>query len=186
MVKIGAPFFALTRADSGQQRYLDANRDTTYAGDNLKGLRHSYTDRAIALQAARTEWNRLQRCIATLRYLLAKGRPEPTPEQAYCLTGIKARNHLLGDNIHHSFTTNSYTMPLDLESQLLDGDDIANLADQGAGYTGVLAWYRDEKTGQQKRITEGDQANPKRLTHLYANKASAAGSKAGVAKAYFR
>lgn len=54
-----------------------------------------------------------------------------------------------------------------------DGDDIAGLADQSEGYTGVLAWYRDEKTGQQNKITAGDQTKPKRLTHLYASKASA-------------
>ena len=54
-----------------------------------------------------------------------------------------------------------------------DGDDIAGLADENAGYTGVLAWYRDEKMGQQKKITAGDQTKPKRLTHLYASQTSA-------------
>ncbi|KQO41731.1 hypothetical protein N5E99_13075 [Pseudomonas chengduensis] len=55
-----------------------------------------------------------------------------------------------------------------------DGDDIAGLADENAGYTGVLAWYRDAKTGQQHKLTEGDQTPPpKRLTHLYASKARA-------------
>ena len=54
-----------------------------------------------------------------------------------------------------------------------DGDDIAGLADQGAGYTGIVAWYRDATTGKQHKITEGDQSNPRRLTHLYASKARA-------------
>ena len=54
-----------------------------------------------------------------------------------------------------------------------DGDDIAGLADQGAGYTGIVAWYRDANTGKQHKLTEGDQTTPKQLTHLYASKASA-------------
>lgn len=190
------PHVTLTRADGDQHRFLQADRDAytgvkayyydvnsadkkeaiAGAGDNLKELRHSYTDQASALQAARAEWNRLQRGTATLSYTLAKGRPELIPDQTYSLTGIKAEIAAivwLGGNIRHSFTPDAYTTSLDLESQLPDGDDIAGLADQGAGYTGVLAWYRDEKTGQQKKITEGDQTNPKRLTHLYASKASA-------------
>ncbi|MCY1555075.1 hypothetical protein D9M68_917050 [compost metagenome] len=47
------------------------------------------------------------------------------------------------------------------------------MADDAANYTGIVAWYRDEKTGTQKKVTRGDQAKPRRLTHLYAAKASA-------------
>ncbi len=146
------------------------------AGDNLKELRHSYTDQASALQAARAEWKRLQRGTATLSYTLAKGRPELIPDQTYSLTGIKAEIAAivwLGGNIRHSFTPDAFTTSLELESQLPDGDDIAGLADENAGYTGIVAWYRDANTGQQHKLTEGDQTNPRRLTHLYESKASA-------------
>lgn len=146
------------------------------AGDNLKELRHSYTDQASALQAARAEWKRLQRGTATLSYTLAKGRPELIPDQTYSLTGIKAEIAAivwLGGNIRHSFTPDAFTTSLELESQLPDGDDITGLADENAGYTGIVAWYRDEKTGKQHKLTEGDQTNPRRLTHLYQSKASA-------------
>lgn len=46
-----------------------------------------------------------------------------------------------------------------------DGDDVAELADD--------AWYRVEKTGKQDKVTAGDQARPRHLTHLYQSKASA-------------
>lgn len=120
------------------------------------------------MQAARAEFNRLQRGTATLSYTLAKGRPELIPDQTYSLTGIKAEIAAivwLGGNIRHSFTHDAYTTSLELESQLPAGDDIAGLADQSAGYTGIVAWYRDANTGQQHQITEGDQTKPRRLTH---------------------
>lgn len=192
---LALPHVTLTRQDGDQHRYLQADRDSytgakayyyevnsaekkeaiAGSGDNLKELRHTYTDRASALRAARAEWKRLQRGTATLSYTLARGRPELTPDQTYSLTGIKAEIAAivwLGGNIRHSFTPDSYTTSLELESKLPDGDDIAALA-EGSAYTGVLATYRDEKTGEQKPITAGDQTNPKRLTHLYASKASA-------------
>nr|WP_059392480.1 phage late control D family protein [Pseudomonas toyotomiensis] len=193
---LALPHVTLTRADGDQHRFLQADRDAytgvkayyydvnsadkkeaiAGAGDNLKELRHSYTDQASALQAARAEWKRLQRGTATLSYTLAKGRPELTPDQTYSLTGIKAEIAAivwLGGNIRHSFTPDAFTTSLELESQLPDGDDIAGLADQGAGYTGIVAWYRDATTGKQHKITEGDQSNPRRLTHLYESKPSA-------------
>ncbi|QNH08357.1 phage late control D family protein [Pseudomonas sp. B11D7D] len=191
---LALPHITLTRADGDQHRYLDANRDSytgakayyyeinsaqrkeaiAGSGDNLKELRHTYADQASALAAARAEWQRLQRGTATLSYVLAKGRPELIPELTYSLTGIKAEIGAivwLGGNVQHSFTPDAYTTTLELTSQLPDGDELAS--DAGEQYTGVLAWYRDEKSGEQKKITEGDQTNPKRLTHLYASKANA-------------
>ena len=128
------------------------------------------------MQAARAEWNRLQRGTATLSYTLAKGRPELTPDQTYSLTGIKAEIAAiiwLGGNLRHSFTSDSLTTSMELESQLPDGDELVDMVDDDGNYTGLLAWYRDEKTGQQHKLTEGDQAKPQRLTHLYQSKAAA-------------
>ena len=78
----------------------------------------------------------------------------------------------LGAHVRHSFTPDSYTTALELESKLPDADDVAELAEQ-SNYTGVLAWYRDTKTGEQRQLTEGDQTHPKRLSNLYADKSSA-------------
>ncbi|WP_417539990.1 phage late control D family protein [Marinobacter sp.] len=189
------PHITLIRADGDGHRFLQADRNSysgarafyyevnsaekkeaiAGGGDNLKDLRHTYTDQEAALRAARAEWSRLQRGTATLSYTLAKGRPELIPELTYSLTGIKAEiaaTVWLGANVRHSFTADSYTTALELESKLPDADEIAELA-EAVSYTGVLAWYRDEKTGEQQKLTEGDQTNPKRLVNLYAEKSSA-------------
>lgn len=189
------PHITLTRADGDQHRYLEADRDSysgvrayyyevnsaekkqaiAGGGDNLKDLRHTYTDQASALRAARAEWSRLQRGTATLSYTLARGRPDLIPELTYSLVGVKPQIDAivwLGANVRHSFTDAGLTTSLELEAKLPDADDVAELAEEG-GYTGIVAWYRDEKTGKQYKVTEGDQTRPRRLTHLYASKASA-------------
>lgn len=193
---LSLPHVTLTRADGDQHRFLQADRDAytgvkayyyevnsaekkeaiAGGGENIKELRHSFTDQTSALQAARAEWNRLQRGTATLSYTLARGRPELTPDQTYSLTGIKAEIAAiiwLGGNLRHSFTSDSLTTSMELESQLPDDDELSDLADGDSDYTGLLAWYRDEKTGEQHKLTEGDQAKPERLTHLYQSKAAA-------------
>ncbi|WP_417777098.1 phage late control D family protein [Stutzerimonas xanthomarina] len=189
------PHITLTRADGDGHRFLQADRNSysgarafyyevnsaekkeaiAGGGDNLKDLRHTYTDQEAALRAARAEWSRLQRGTATLSYTLARGRPDLIPELTYSLTGIKAEIAAivwLGANVRHSFTPDAYTTSLELESKLPDADDVAELAEAGS-YTGIIAWYRDENTGKQHKLTEGDQTNPKRLLHLYAAKTSA-------------
>lgn len=184
----------LTRADGDQHRYVNANRDA-YTGarayyyetnsaerkealagsdENAKTLRTTFTDRASAERAARAEWRRLQRGSATLSYTLAKGRPDLIPELTYTLAGIKPTIDgivWLGGNVVHNVTPEGYTGTLELTSQLPEDEELTG--DGSTTYTGVLAWYRDEKTGEQKKVTEGDQTNPKRLTHLYSSKASA-------------
>ncbi|MDA7086517.1 phage late control D family protein [Pseudomonas sp. SA3-5] len=191
------PHITLTRADGDQHRYLQADRDSydgvrayfydvnsakkqeaiAGGGANLKDLRHSYSDQQSALRAARAEWQRLQRGSATLSYTLAKARPELIPELTYTLAGVKGEIDAIiwhGGNVQHSLTADAgYTMSLELQSQLPE-DNLDELADtSGGNYSGVLAWYRDEKTGTEKRLTAGEQSTPKRLHHLYSSKASA-------------
>lgn len=184
----------LTRADGDNHRYLQANRDSydgvrayyydinsakkqeaiAGGGDNLKDLRNSYSDRESALRAARAEWQRIQRGTATLSYNLGKARPELIPELTYTLVGVKPEIDAIiwhGGNVQHSLTADAgYTMSLELESQLPEAED---LGETPTTYSGILAYYRDDKTATQKTITAGDQTAPKRLTHLYASKASA-------------
>lgn len=189
------PHIALTRADGDQHRFQQADRDShtgvrayyyelnqaekkeaiAGGGDNLKDLRHVYNDQPSAQKAAAAEWQRLQRGTATLSYSLAMGRPELIPELTYSLSGIKdeiAAITWLGSHVRHSFTAEAFTTSLELESQLPD-DDITDRVTESGDYTGVVAYYRDEKTGKQAKVTAGDQTRPKRLTHLYASKSSA-------------
>ncbi|WOD12775.1 phage late control D family protein [Pseudomonas sp. NyZ704] len=190
---INLPHIQHTRADGDSHRFLQADRDT-YTGvrahyynpnsaerlealigtdDNVKTLRHVYADQASALQAVRSEWQRLQRGVSTLSYTLARGRADLIPEMTYSLSGIKQPISdvvWLCRRVVHNLTDAGYTVDLELENQLAEDEDLAALVD--TEYTGVMAWYRD-KDGTQKKVTEGDQANPRRLTHLYASKKSA-------------
>jgi phage protein D len=191
------PHITLTRADGDQHSFLQADRDSydgvrayfydlgnakkqeaiAGGGDNLKDLRHTYSDQSAALRAARSEWHRLQRGSATLTYTLAKARPDLIPELTYTLQGIKPEIDGIiwyGGNVQHSLSAdNGYTMSLSLESKLPEDavDELAN--DSGGDYTGVIAFYRDEKTGTEKSVTAGDQAKPRRLAHLYSGLGSA-------------
>lgn len=191
------PHITLTRADGDQHRYLVADREAydgvrayyynvnsakkeeaiAGGGDNLKDLRHTYSDQASALRAARSEWNRLQRGSATLSYSLAKGRPDLIPELTYTLQGVKDEIDAIvwhGGNVQHSLTADGgYTTSLELESKLPE-DLVDALYEEVPGdYTGVIAYYRDKKTGKEASVTAGDQSKPKRLRHLYASKANA-------------
>ncbi|MCG7375220.1 phage late control D family protein [Pseudomonas luteola] len=187
----------LTREDGDQHSYLQADRESyegvrayyydvnsakkqhaiAGGGDNLKDLRHTYSDQASALRAARAEWNRLQRGTATLTYQLALGRPDLIPELSYTLMGVKAEIDAIiwhGGNVQHSLTADGgYTTRLDLEAKLPE-DLVSDLFEEVQGdYTGVIAYYRDKATGKEVAVTAGDQTKPKRLHYLYASKHTA-------------
>ncbi|AQT95930.1 phage late control D family protein [Pseudomonas azotoformans] len=187
------PHIVLTREDGDQHRYLQADRDSydgvrayyydvnsakkqeaiAGGGDNLKDLRHTYSDQQSALRAARAEFRRLQRGSATLSYTLAMGRPDLIPELTYTLQGVKEEIDEIiwyGGNVQHSLTdSGGYTVSLELESKLPE-DNVEDLAEENRGdYTGIIAYYRDQKTGKEKTITAGDQAKPRRLRWLYAS-----------------
>ncbi|ARB26538.1 hypothetical protein ATI14_6201 [Pseudomonas tolaasii NCPPB 2192] len=191
------PHITLTRADGDQHRYLQADRDSydgvrayyydvnsakkqeaiAGGGENLKDLRHTYSDQQSALRAARAEFRRVQRGSATLSYTLAMGRPDLIPELTYTLQGVKTEIDEIiwyGGNVEHSLTADGgYTVSLDLESKLPE-DDVEDLAEENKGdYTGIIAYYRDHKTGKEKRITAGDQSKPRRLRWLYASEKTA-------------
>nr|WP_279158166.1 phage late control D family protein [Pseudomonas corrugata] len=191
------PHITLTRTDGDQHRYLQADRDSydgvrayfydvnsakkqeaiAGGGENLKDLRHTFSDRQSALRAARAEFNRLQRGSATLSYTLARGRPELIPELTYTLQGVKAEIDEIiwyGGNVQHTLSPdNGYTVSLELESKLPE-DTVEGLAEENKGdYTGIIAYYRDKKTGKEKIVTAGNQSKPKRLRWLYASERSA-------------
>jgi phage protein D len=191
------PHITLARVDGDQHRYLQADRDSydgvrayyydvnsakkqeaiAGGGENLKDLRHTYSDQQSALRAARAEFNRLQRGSATLSYTLARGRPDLIPELTYTLQGVKAEIDEIiwyGGNVQHSLSAdNGYTMSLDLESKLPE-DTMEDLAEENTGeFTGIIAYYRDDKAGKEKTVTAGDQSKPKRLRWLYASEKTA-------------
>lgn len=76
--------------------------------------------------------------------------------------------------MQHSLTADGgYTVSLELESKLPE-DNVEDLAEENAvDYTGIIAYYRDEKTGKEKTVTAGDQTKPRRLQWLYASEKTA-------------
>lgn len=191
------PHITLTRADGDQHRYLQADRDRydgvrayfydvnsakkqeaiAGGGEHLKDLRHTYSDRQSALRAARAEFNRLQRGSATLSYTLALGRPDLIPELTYTLQGVKDEIDEIiwyGGNVQHTLSAdNGYTVSLALESKLPD-DSVESLVDVNKrDFTGVIAHYRDRKTGKEMTVMAGDQGKPKRLRWLHSTEKAA-------------
>lgn len=59
------------------------------SADSLKTLRHVYSSKANAARAARAEWRRLQRGMATFSITLAEGMPELFPETPAIVSGFK-------------------------------------------------------------------------------------------------
>ena len=103
------PTIELTRRDGDRIRYHVADRDS-YTGvraswqdkgkatrrhvlagviGNAKRLRQLYASEEDALEAARAEWARLQRGMATLHFDLAYGRPELAPQTKVRFAGLK-------------------------------------------------------------------------------------------------
>lgn len=62
----------------------------TPSADNVKTLRHVYSSKANAMRAARAEWRRLQRGLATFSIDLARGRADIIPEMPASVRGFKA------------------------------------------------------------------------------------------------
>ncbi|NUT88788.1 phage late control D family protein [Pseudomonas corrugata] len=191
------PHITLTRTEGDHHRYLQADRDSydgvrayfydvnsaqkqeaiAGGGEDLKDLRHTYSDRQSALHAARAEFNRLQRGSATLSYTLARGRPDLIPELTYTLQGVKPEIDGIvwyGGNVFHSLNSESgYTVSLELESKLPE-DTVEGLVEENTdGFTGVIAYYRDKRSGNEKSVSVGDQSRPKRLRWLYATERTA-------------
>jgi phage protein D len=156
-----------------------AKKQEAIAGgdENFKDLRHTYSDRQSALRAARAEFNHLQCGSATLNYTLAMGRTGLITELTYTSEGVKPEIEEIiwyVGNVQHTLSAdNGYIVGLELESKLPE-DTVEDLAEENKGeFTGVIAYYRDQKSGKEKTVTAGDQNKPKRLRWLYAKERTA-------------
>ena len=75
-----------------------------------------------------------------------------------------------GGNVQHRLSADEgFVTSLELESKL--PQDLAT--DNPGNYTGIVAFYREGKTGTEKKVTAGDQSRPRRLRHLYVSKKNA-------------
>lgn len=111
----------LTRAQ--RQAAADkAKAGTTNAfersADNLKTLRHVYSSKANATRAARAEWRRLQRGMATFSIAKAEGDPTLFPETPATVFGFKPQidsTDWIITRVTNTIGDNGYTQRLEFE-----------------------------------------------------------------------
>lgn len=76
-------------AKKDTQKSVPAIPTIDHSADNIKTLRHVYASHENAYKAAKTEWRKLQRGMATFSLTLALGRPELYPEMPTTVSGFK-------------------------------------------------------------------------------------------------
>lgn len=86
--------------------------------DSVKVLRHTYASKTNAERAARAEWQRIQRGVASFRMTLARGRPELFPELPAVVHGWKPQidsTRWIITRVTHNLSDHGYTTTLELE-----------------------------------------------------------------------
>ncbi len=86
--------------------------------DNVKVLRHTYATKSNAERAARAEWARIQRGVATFSITLARGRPDLFPELPANVRGWKSQIDNTGwaiAKVTHNLSERGYTTGLELQ-----------------------------------------------------------------------
>ncbi|WP_413708060.1 phage late control D family protein [Ralstonia sp. Ralssp110] len=105
------------RAAKGKKK----KRETVQADpnpDNVKVLRHTYASRSNAERAARAEWQKIQRGVATFNITLARGRAELFPSLHAKVSGWKPQIDGTGwsvGRVVHSLNDGGFTTALELE-----------------------------------------------------------------------
>jgi len=150
------PTITLRRSDGDKHRYHTASRDA-YSGvraqwhdtedakekseligedDNPKRLRHVYANQKDAEDAAKSEWNRVERGKATLQFTLALGRPDVSPMMGVRIPTLKAP---IGNiewmivKVTHSLSSQGFTTQLELETKKgKDSEQVTNSVEDDA------------------------------------------------------
>lgn len=88
--------------------------------DNVKVLRHTCASPSNAERAARAEWQKIQRGVATFSITLARGRSELFPSLHAKVSGWKPQIDGTGwsvGRVVHSLNDGGFTTALELEIQ---------------------------------------------------------------------
>ena len=86
--------------------------------DNVKVLRHTYATKANAERAARGEWRKIQRGVATFSIALARGRADLFPSLHATVKGWKKEidgTEWIVGKVTHTLNDRGYTTTLELE-----------------------------------------------------------------------
>lgn len=94
---------------------------------NTKELRHTYASKTNALRAARAEWQRIQRGVATFSMTLARGNAELFPEVPVSVRGFKPQidntDWLLAKTRHTLDSNSGFTTQIELEIKATEVPD---------------------------------------------------------------
>lgn len=194
------PVINITRRDGDHHRFHSAERDT-YTGvrvfwydqkhntrfsvvagrsGNAKRLRTVYASKDDAIQAARAEWQRVQRGIHTFHLDLAVAMPQIMPQSPVQASGWKPiidETEWITVRVSTRVDAdNGMSQNIELETVAAESDDspIEPLEDPDKGITGVVATWQ-EKIGKKRKGEElaGKAGNVKKLSRIYATKYSA-------------
>ena len=100
--------------------------------DNIKVLRQTYSNQKAAERAAKAEWQRLQRNVASFSITLAKGQPELFPEVPIKVQGFKPDIDTLPwllTKVTHQINDSGYTTALELEVKNNDVPEVEEVDD---------------------------------------------------------
>lgn len=134
------PSITLTRASGDSHRYAQSDRDAytgvqAYWHDakranrksaivgtkvNPKALKDTYATEADALAAAKSEWQRIQRGLATMSLTLALGNPLLVPQSPVTVRGFKPQidgTEWLAVRVTHSLDDNGLTTQVEMETR---------------------------------------------------------------------
>ncbi|WP_343661263.1 hypothetical protein [Ralstonia sp.] len=88
--------------------------------DNVKVLRHTYASKSNAERAARAEWQKIQRGVATFNITLARGRAELFPSLHAKVSGRKLQMASTGwsiERVVHNVNDSGFTTSVEFDIQ---------------------------------------------------------------------
>lgn len=96
---------------------------TDPSAGNVKTLRHTYANRANAERAAKAEWHRIQRGMATFEIALAHGRADLFPELPVTVAGWKPEidsQKWIIVRVRHEVSGSGFTTGVEMEKKPAD------------------------------------------------------------------
>ncbi len=112
--------------DKNRPKTGAADPEVTPSAGNIKTLRHVYASLENAKRAARAEWRKIQRGVATFSINLARGRPELFPELPVEVIGFKPpidNTDWIIAKVTHSLVDSGYTTSIELEIKATEVPD---------------------------------------------------------------
>ncbi|WP_431768990.1 phage late control D family protein [Xenorhabdus nematophila] len=107
------------KKDEKQGEYLAGSEG------NVLVMKHTYANKANAERAAKAEWEKIQRGVASFSLQLAKGRPELFPEMKVRVSGFKPEIDQADwtlVTVTHTLNDSGLTSALALEVKIADAD----------------------------------------------------------------